>query len=224
MNNNLEKIHQYLLKCGFKKEEILNLDTSPVYLAAEIAEYAHLNQKRENGEDYINHPIRCLNKYRELLGITPDDYFIGKDLIHVSNIPFPGVQELCLLHDVIEDTSFSLNDIRNIYIECGFKEYFDCYIKDALLCITHDKTIKYDEYIKKCLTNPIAAIVKMIDLQDNLHVLDLNEFNKAKYHRSQKYLYYIYLINKTYRFIENIDKYRKELKKLNGNKFCYACL
>lgn len=60
MNNNLEKIHQYLLKCGFKKEEILNLDTSPVYLAAEIAEYAHLNQKRENGEDYINHPIRCL--------------------------------------------------------------------------------------------------------------------------------------------------------------------
>ena len=64
MNENLKKIHKYLMERGVEEKQLLESDTSSVYLAMEIMEYAHRNQKRENGEDYANHPARCLETYR----------------------------------------------------------------------------------------------------------------------------------------------------------------
>ena len=210
MNKNLNKIHEYLLTKGVSEEELKQFDTSSVYLAMEIMEYAHRNQKRENGEEYANHPSRVLNYYRNLVGITENDPFcIDEDLMHKYHIPFDGVQEVCLLHDVVEDTEFSIEDVRDIYVECGFENYFDMYIKNALECITHDKSMDYDKYIVICLTNPISAIVKMMDLQDNLTIIDLIELNEDNYQRSQRYLRYIYTINSYYHFIENNQSYTK---------------
>ena len=214
MNENLKKIHEYLISMGSKEEDLLYFDTQSVQLAMEICEYAHRDQKRENGEDYANHPARILNSYRDLVGITPDDPFcVDVDLMYKHNVPFDGVQEVCLLHDVVEDTEFTFDDVRNIYVDCGFERYFDIYINDALKCITHDKTTDYESYIKICLTNPISALVKMIDLQDNLRVLDLIELNDENYQRAMNYLRYLYLINNTYKFVENIQEYRKDFLK-----------
>ena len=213
MNENLKKIQDYLIKTGVKKEKVEFWSTSSVYLANEIMEYAHRNQKRENGEDYAEHPARCLVNYRNFIGIGPNgDCIMDKDLLYKYMIPFDGVQEVCLLHDVIEDTDFTIDDIREIYIECGFERHFDIYIKDALERITHDKAVDYGEYIKKVLLNPVAAMVKMMDLQDNLHVIDLIDFSEEKYQRAQSYLFWIFVINEGYRFLENAEKYRKALK------------
>ncbi len=214
MNENLKKIHEYLLGTGVKKERIEKADTSSVYLAMEIMEYAHRNQKRENGEDYANHPARVLDNYRNLVGIDPDDYFCMDDeLMHKHRVPYEGVQEVCLLHDVVEDTEFTINDIKEIYSECGFGSFFKIYIKDALKRITHDKSVPYLDYIKICLENPISAIVKMMDLQDNLRVIDLVDLNDENYKRSHDYLSYIYLINDVYHFLENVKSYKEELAK-----------
>ncbi len=214
MNENLKKIHEYLLGTGVKKERIEKADTSSVYLAMEIMEYAHRNQKRENGEDYANHPARVLDNYRNLVGIDPDDYFCMDDeLMHKHRVPYEGVQEVCLLHDVVEDTEFTINDIKEIYSECGFGSFFKIYIKDALKRITHDKSVPYLDYIKICLENPISAIVKMMDLQDNLRVIDLVELNDENYKRSHDYLSYIYSINDVYHFLENVKSYKEELAK-----------
>ena len=60
MNKNLEAIHKYLLNKNVNKETIQYFDTHSVYLAIEIADYAHRDQKRANGEGYFNHPYRCL--------------------------------------------------------------------------------------------------------------------------------------------------------------------
>ena len=60
MNENLKKIQDYLIETGVKKEKVEFWSTSSVCLASEIMEYAHRNQKRENGEDYAEHPTRCL--------------------------------------------------------------------------------------------------------------------------------------------------------------------
>ena len=210
MNKILEKIHEYLVSRGGNKEQLKELDTSSVYLAMEICEYAHRNQTRENGEEYANHPARILQKYRDLIGIIPNDYFcIDQDLLIKCGVPYDGVQEVCLLHDVIEDTELTLEDVQSIYNDCGFENYFRMYIKNALECITHDKSMSYDPYIEICLKNPISAIVKMLDLQDNLQVLDLIELNEENYKRSQGYLRYLYKINTHYNFIENIQKYHK---------------
>ena len=43
MNDKLKMIHDYLIEKGVKEEELLKSDTSSVYLAMEIMEYAHRN-------------------------------------------------------------------------------------------------------------------------------------------------------------------------------------
>ena len=213
MSKNLEKIRDYLIERGVDEKTIDGGMTSSVYLAMEIMEYAHRNQKRENGEDYANHPARCLTTYRELIGIGPDgDRVMDKDLLYHNNVPFDGVQEVCLLHDVVEDTEFTLNDVREIYAECGFEKYFDMYIKDALERITHNKAVDYGDYIKICLKNPISALVKLIDMEDNLRILDLIKYDEERYHRAQGYLFWTFIINDAYHFVENIENYKKQLK------------
>ncbi len=213
MNKNLEKIRDYLIERGIDEKSVNSGMTSSVYLAMEIMEYAHRNQKRENGEDYANHPARCLTTYRELIGIGPDgDRVMDKDLLYHNNVPFDGVQEVCLLHDVVEDTELTLNDVRDIYVECGFEKYFDMYIKDALERITHDKSVDYGEYIKICLKNPISALVKMIDMEDNLRILDLIKYDEERYHRAQGYLFWTFIINDAYHFVENIENYKNQFK------------
>ena len=211
MNKKLIKIHEYLIDKGVDEETLLQWDSSSVYLSMEIMEYAHRNQKRENGEDYAEHPSRVLENYRKLVGIKPNDCFcIDKEMMADNLIPYDGAQEVCLLHDVIEDTDFTIEELREIYIECGFEKYFELYIEDALRKITHDKSMDYGEYIKICLKNPISAIVKMMDLQDNLRVIDLIDLNEDKYNRAKGYLSWILIINDAYHFLENANKYRNE--------------
>lgn len=211
MNKDLEKIHAYLLSVGVSKERIDQSDRSTVYLAMEIMEYAHRNQRRENGEEYANHPGRVLENYRNLVGILPDDCFcIDKDLMEKYGIPYAGVQEVCLLHDVIEDTEFTMGDVEGIYKECGFGSFFELWIKDALKCITHDKSQSQGEYITICLRNRISAMAKMMDLQDNLRVIDLVSFEMKKQERAVSYLSSIAIINYQYHFLENVKAYKEE--------------
>ena len=116
---------------------------------------------------------------------------------------------------LVEDTEFTIDDVREIYVDCGFERYFDIYIKDALERITHDKSVDYGEYIKVVLKNPISALVKMIDMQDNLRILDLIKYDEERYHRAQGYLFWTFIINDGYHFVENIEKYRKAFKEEN---------
>lgn len=209
----LKEIHDYLVSIGAKEEDLKEIDNYSVYLSMEIMEYAHRNQKRENGEEYANHPSRCLKNYRDLVEIIPDDYScINKDMMYENGIPFDGVQEVCLLHDVIEDTDFTLNDIEEIFIECKLGNYFELYIKEPLMLITHDKSMDYRSYIWICMKNPIAALCKMMDLQDNIYVLSLIKFDEKNYERTQDYLTYMYIINSKYHFIERTQLYKKEFK------------
>ena len=51
-------------------------------------------------------------------------------------------------------------------------------------------------------------------MEDNLRILDLIKYNEKKYHRAQEYLYWTYIINKIYNFVENIDSYKRILKNI----------
>lgn len=209
----LKEIHDYLISTG-RKEEVLNdCDHYSVYLSMEICEYAHRNQFRENGEEYAFHPFRCLKSYRDFVGIKDDDFFcIDKDKMYECGIPYEGIQELCLLHDVIEDTDFTIEEIEEIFNECGFELFFELYIKYPLINLTHIKGEDYEDYINRCLDNISSAIVKMIDMQDNMYVLSLNSLDEYKYNRGLKYYKYIKRINDKYHFIEGNGKYKEELK------------
>ncbi len=71
----------------------------------------------------------------------------------------------------------------------------------------------YLSYMMLCMNNPISAICKMMDLQDNICVTSLTNFDDKDYKRLQEYLMYMFIINQRYHFIENTKKYKEEFKK-----------
>lgn len=212
MNKLVEKINKYIIDTKGSGEDLIEPGLSTYSISEKIMEYAHRNQTRENGEPYANHPARVEGMYRDLIGNSGCCPYVEPFTLELFNIPFEGVQEVCLLHDVVEDTELTIEDLHNVFINCEEGDYFDRFLKKPLECITHKKETGYSDYIFECLKDPTAALVKMIDLQDNLFVLGLVSFDDKKYTRAQDYLHWIFVINEEYHFIENIEKYKKETK------------
>ena len=80
------------------KENCTNVDLDVVNKAFNLAFEAHKEQKRESGEPYIIHPIDVAVILAEL-GMDTSTIVAG------------------LLHDVIEDTDYTYEDIKNIFSE-----------------------------------------------------------------------------------------------------------
>lgn len=70
-------------------------------------------------------------------------------------------EEICtaLLHDVVEDTDWTLERLA--------AEGFPPSVLAALALLTHDDETPYLEYVARLKDNPIAAAVKLADLQHN---------------------------------------------------------
>ena len=71
----------------------------------------------------------------------------------------PRAQIVGVLHDVVEDTSTTLEDLR----AAGFDEK----VLEAVSLTTHAKSESYAEYVIRLKANPIAREVKLADLHDN---------------------------------------------------------
>lgn len=80
------------------KENCTNVDLDIVNKAFNLAYEAHKEQKRESGDPYIIHPIDVAVILAEL-GMDTSTIVAG------------------LLHDVIEDTDYTYDDIKNIFSE-----------------------------------------------------------------------------------------------------------
>ena len=100
-----------------------------------IATFAHLEQVDKAGANYILHPINVVSRVR---GIKR--------------------QLVAMMHDVVEDTSITLDDLR---------PFFSDEIINALDGVTRRKDETYKEYIIRCKGNHIATDVKLADLDHN---------------------------------------------------------
>ena len=98
--------------------------------------------KQQQGNPYILHPLRVM------MGVKGEETRI-----------------VAVLHDVVEDTHITLDDIRAE----GFSEN----IVEALGLVTHEDDQSYLEYVIGCRKNEIARQVKLSDLQDNSNPLRL---------------------------------------------------
>ena len=107
--------------------------------AIEIAAKAHAGVKDKQGKPYVLHPLRVM------MGVEDED-----------------AQIVAVLHDVVEDTEVSLDDIR--------AEGFSQEVIDALNLVTHQKHQPYSEYVIACKKNEIARQVKLSDLRDNANL------------------------------------------------------
>ena len=86
---------------------------------------------------------------------------------------------LALLHDVVEDSAYTLEDLRNL----GFGEK----ILEALTLLTHDEWTDYMDYVRAIRKNPLAKAVKLADLRHNSDLSRLDTVDEKALARVEKY-------------------------------------
>ena len=126
---------------------------------------AHKRQKDKSGMPYVFHPF--------LLAEHMED--------ETTTI-------VALLHDVVEDTRYTLNHIKKL----GFSDD----VLDALSLLNHQKGVDYMDYVKKIKENPIATKVKLADLKHNSDITRLNTVDEKALKRREKYLQAIEYLTK----------------------------
>ncbi len=84
-----------------------------------------------------------------------------------------------LLHDVVEDTDYTLEDLRQM----GFASE----VIEAVALLTHDPAVPYEEYLIPIKANPIACRVKLADLTHNSDPTRVSEVTPRMQARWEKY-------------------------------------
>jgi (p)ppGpp synthase/HD superfamily hydrolase len=126
--------------------------------AIEISINAHRDQFDKTGAPYILHVLRVMHN--------------GKT----------EVEKICgVLHDLIEDTPWTLDDLQ--------KEGFSREVIHVLRLVTKTSEDEdYQTFINRVATNPTAIQVKLNDLKDNLDIRRLQEVSENDLPRLNKYL------------------------------------
>lgn len=117
---------------------------------------AHKNQVDKTGIPYIFHPFHLAEQMK-------DEY----------------TTVIALLHDVVEDTDYTFNDLENM----GYPKE----IIDALKLLTHEDNISYMDYVSKIKDNPYAKVVKLADLRHNSDITRLDVIDEKTIKRNEKY-------------------------------------
>lgn len=124
--------------------------------AMRICFEAHKNQTDKSGLPYAFHPF------------------------HVAeHMPDEKTTIVALLHDVIEDTTYTLDDLRTM----GFSKE----VLNALALMTHDESVPYMEYVVRLSKNEIARTVKLADLRHNSDLTRLDKIDDKARKRAEKY-------------------------------------
>jgi len=132
-------------------------------LALKIATEAHKGQVDKAGVPYINHPLTVAS-----LVETEEEKIVA------------------LLHDTIEDTNITEQDLLNY----GFSNK----IVEAVKLLTHNKNVPYMDYVAKIKDNELARKVKIADLTHNSDLSRLKEItdkDKKRYNKYQNALLYL---------------------------------
>ena len=130
--------------------------TTPLEKAIEIAVRAHAGQKSKDGAPYILHPIRLMTRMN-----TEEERMAA------------------VLHDVVEDTHVTFEDLR----AAGIPES----VLEAVRLLTHEKETPYEAYVEALKSHPVARRVKLADLEDNSDIRRLKGIEEKDLERLRKY-------------------------------------
>ena len=122
----------------------------------EIALKAYAGQTDKAGETYILHPLRLMARME-----TEEE------------------KSVALLHDVIEDSDYTAEDLINNGIPNN--------VVDAVLSLTKQNGENYEKFIERVLKNKLASKIKIVDIEDNINILRLNTINNKDLERIAKY-------------------------------------
>jgi (p)ppGpp synthase/HD superfamily hydrolase len=124
--------------------------------AIEIACRAHAGQVDKAGAPYILHPLRMMLAVRS-----------------------PEERMAAVLHDVVEDSTVSLEQLR--------AEGFPAAVVAAVEALTKREGEAYEAFIRRVAPNALAREVKLADLRDNSDLSRIAEPTEKDRARIEKY-------------------------------------
>jgi len=125
--------------------------------AIALAIEAHRGQKEKAGQPYILHVLRVMFRLE-----TEQEQVAG------------------VLHDLVEDTSYTLDDLRRL----GYPDP----VVTAVDCLTRREDESYEEFVERAGAHPIARRVKLADLEDNMDIRRLPEVTERDLERLNRYI------------------------------------
>jgi GTP pyrophosphokinase len=144
----ISKRYRHLLRAC--KSDLDKKDKKIIRLAFDTALEAHKEMRRKSGEPYIYHPIAVAQIVAEEIGLR-------------SAIPV-----VCaLLHDTVEDTYLTLDDIRDLFGPVA-EQIIDGLTKIAGV-FDHSSSLQAENFRKMLLTLSVDVRVILIKLADRLH-------------------------------------------------------
>jgi len=124
--------------------------------ALAIALEAHGGVVDKGGSPYILHPLRLM------LAMTSEEE-----------------QLVALLHDVVEDSPWTLDALR----EAGFSEA----VVAGVDGLTRREGESYEDFIARIAPDPLARRVKLADIEDNMDIRRLGEVGEKEMERLRRY-------------------------------------
>ena len=124
--------------------------------ALKISFDAHKNQVDKSGMPYVYHPFHLAEQMDDELTTC-----------------------VALLHDVVEDTDITLDELKNN----GFPDE----VVEALSLMTHRDNVPYLDYVRAMKDNLIARKVKLADLAHNIDLTRLDNVDDKAIERVNKY-------------------------------------
>lgn len=124
--------------------------------ALKLCYKAHMDQYDYNGIPYVFHPLHIAEQ------MTDEDSTV-----------------VALLHDVVEDTDYTLDDL----IHMGFNSR----VIEAIRLMTHEPSVSYEDYLKCIKTNELAKTVKIADIRHNADQTRLDVIDEKAEYWDKKY-------------------------------------
>ena len=124
--------------------------------AIEIAASAHAGQTDKAGQPYVLHPLRVM------LSVSSEDERIA-----------------AVLHDVVEDTSWTIDMLR--------REGFSDKVLEAVDALTKRDDESRIDAAQRVARNPVARRVKLADVTDNMDLSRISDPQESDYARMEEY-------------------------------------
>jgi len=124
--------------------------------AIEIAVEGHRGQLTKDGLPYVTHSLHLM-----------------------SQVSTEVEKIVAALHDVVEDTEFTREDLQAE----GFSEA----VLEAVDLLTHSDGMDYGDYIERLSGHPVARRVKLADLSHNMDYRRIPELSGSDLERMRRY-------------------------------------
>ncbi|MCF8714870.1 bifunctional (p)ppGpp synthetase/guanosine-3',5'-bis(diphosphate) 3'-pyrophosphohydrolase [Joostella atrarenae] len=147
-NKQIARQYKELLRISY--QTLTDEDKKLIRLAFDTAVDAHKDQRRKSGEAYIFHPIAVAKIVAQQIGL---------DATAIA---------AALLHDVVEDTSYTLEDMERLFGETVAR-IVDGLTKISQMTSEQDISLQAENFRKMLLTLNDDVRVILIKIADRLH-------------------------------------------------------